>query len=381
MRVPDSAERKTGTTDNRASLGAEGIIKGAGRADCARAAGESAPAATPHTTILRTDEAPAEIVVTFAPRPGGDYWVPVLNTFLDLFLPKISGAALRVMLILFRHRDRISGTTVISRADLLAATGLKSAGGLADAIRECLTAGCLTRAEGRDSYVVMPGCRFAGSDAKAAAPPPPAAAPPPVRHSERDSRGFATAKKDSPQRTAQGSTGFSSQFREENNDDDDDDVRVRLLMTKGPRDSDRPFAADDARGLLRMTGASEHQVRIALRNAWEWAKAGKVRSWRGFVRSQLENGATLFEWLERKDEHERAVLAAVESMIGDGELSKAETEAFVGWWNATNQDGRCKLLPRDVLANRFGGMTGTGQDRWKACVDRAIASRRQGTSE
>ena len=120
--------------------------------------------------------------VTIEPADAG-LWCQVLHSFIDRHAPELSEAPLKVMLLMFRHRDRETGRTRIDRATLISGTRLSKA-----AVSEALTLlqasdPRLLAAFGSSEFEVMPGRGFAGNR---------------VRPRERE---FATANTCSPPRT------------------------------------------------------------------------------------------------------------------------------------------------------------------------------------
>lgn len=143
--------------------------------------------ADPHlATSLRLEADQAvRVTVETAPEPEG--WCQVLNSFIDEQAPRLSAGPLKVMLALFRCRDRFTGRSRLARADLILRTLLSKAA-VSEALSHLTRAGLLAQ-HGPDEFEVMPGRVWAGRRHE----------PPPVRRGERL---FAAANACSPPRTA-----------------------------------------------------------------------------------------------------------------------------------------------------------------------------------
>ena len=414
MLVPDSAGRQTGTSDLEivgaaatsaavdfsgqpgARSGREGITQRprglVGRLAEATEirAGEGSGGPSPASDIddVRVQVHSARDVRVTIESGSPEPWTQVLNSFIDNHMPKLSESHLRIMLVFFRRRDRISGVARIARAELLSATGLRSKGTISDALQQLEDSGLIEPA-GRDEWFVMPGRTFAGGRVSG---PDPALQrvrpdePPPLESSPR-----RTKVRPGEQKFAQANERSKERARRENqeskivvdddggsagrtaNTDQDIEACVRMLTTPGPRaEIDLPFSPDDARHLVIRTAATPDRVRTALRNASHQALRNRVTSWRGYVRRLIENGTTLFDQIERQDQKLTKVVHAIRTMCQDGSLAGDELEQAMAWWErASDAQRACLISPQD-LANRTG-IDGIGRDRWLTAVRRAIA--------
>lgn len=124
------------------------------------------PARTPNahsfsgTQIGIHSDQPVRVTVE---TPKVEFWTMVLDSFIDRDLPQMTElAAVKVMLVLFRKRDRFSNLAKIKRPDLISATGLKSKGAVSAALKT-LRSMKLVDDLGDDTFVVAPGIEFAGS--------------------------------------------------------------------------------------------------------------------------------------------------------------------------------------------------------------------------
>lgn len=125
------------------------------------------PARTPLTSHSFTgtqiginSDQPVRVTVE---TPKVEFWTMVLDSFIDRDLPQMTElAAVKVMLVLFRKRDRFSNLAKIKRPDLISATGLKSKGAVSAALKT-IRSMKLVDDLGDDTFVVAPGIEFAGS--------------------------------------------------------------------------------------------------------------------------------------------------------------------------------------------------------------------------
>lgn len=157
---------------------------------------EPTPPARPvHTAVVQAD-APIEIIV------GGEdsaTWFRVLDWFYDHIVPALTGAQLKVMLGMFRHRDRHTGMVARSRQQFQAELGLSK-----QAISETFIflldhpAGLLAE-RGSSLFEPMPGRSFAGrrADQPAAAASPPGRTGGPLQRTPVRSSGQKSAPADS----------------------------------------------------------------------------------------------------------------------------------------------------------------------------------------
>ena len=112
------------------------------------------------TQIGINSDQPVRVTVE---TPKVEFWTMVLDSFIDRDLPQMTElAVVKVMLVLFRKRDRFSNLAEIKRPDLISATGLKSKGAVSAALKT-LRSMKLIDDLGDDTFVVAPGIEFAGS--------------------------------------------------------------------------------------------------------------------------------------------------------------------------------------------------------------------------
>ena len=95
--------------------------------------------------------------------PVVGHWTMVLDSFIDHDLPAITELAVfKVMMVLFRKRDKFSNVASIKRPELISRTGLKSKGAVSAALKT-LRDMRLIDDLGDDTYIVAPGIVFAGA--------------------------------------------------------------------------------------------------------------------------------------------------------------------------------------------------------------------------
>ena len=122
-----------------------------------------------HTTTITTDFAPSEVIV----RGGDDgRWFRVLNWFYDEVVPDLTGAGLKVMLGLLRHRDPASGLARVSRSQLASQLKL-SPGTVSDATTSLLAHPAGLLAEHPGAFETFPGRPFIGRQVRQAELDPP----------------------------------------------------------------------------------------------------------------------------------------------------------------------------------------------------------------
>lgn len=213
-------------------------------------------------------------------------------------------------------------------------------------------AGLLARC-GRDLFVVLPDRVFAGRK------------PVQLAESRFPSTGIGserfpcTGKLSRPRESApllHRETQARSKKRIENSStttnlpDPDREESLRLLTggIPSPRSDEPPrhrgFGRRDAERMLERTGVTLADVRTAVANAAHVAKSKQgLRSWTGYVRTQLEDGCSLFPALQREQDNARRVtdrLHRLAQNLGD----EATCGALTAWWGRQSPSRVASLL-------------------------------------
>lgn len=308
-----------------------------------------------------------DVQVIVQERSTGGMWFQVLE---ELILSGIWGTIQdrhrNVIMVMHMLRDRQSGDAYApfndwtdsdgrTRPGLLALTRLPRAT-IYDALREmCVTpaavpldapafasaaAGLLAR-RGRDLFQVMPGYLFAGRRPPAEAaqgvrhtglsPVHRTGDPHPVRCTVKDSGAPDSSPLLHRETQARSKKRIENSSSTTNLPSADREEAIRLLVS-GLGDRFRGFGRRDAERILDRTGALLEDVRIAVANAAHVArtKAG-LRSWTGYVRTQLEDGCSLFPAIQRQQDNARRVTDRLHRLareLGDEATCGALTE----WW-------------------------------------------------
>ena len=362
---------------DRTQQAAAGFVSDGDRRMVARE-GEASPPAPPHTTIVRTDREPSEVVVRF--EPSSTRWHKVLNALWDDgVIASLPDSAFRVLGALLRLKAG-EDVPVHAPVEILCVLTGRKPSAVYDGRASLLShpAGLLAM-PGRDLYSVLPSWGWAGRSGPDGAGDVPAGRrvfrdggmphAPPVRNGGKFSASAESGASGSKEARARVS---NQKLRIDVDDDSVMDERVRMLLTAGPRPMDRPFDRADAERLVASSGCSVEQVRTALRNAWAMATAGKVKNWRGYVRTLVVRGCTLFDHLARRDDDVQRVAQLLQGMIGEGLLDEEAQRVLNAWWARATDEQRAGLIPRDFRAQRHGGDGGTGADRWLLAVNRVL---------
>lgn len=150
-----------------------------------------------------------------------------------------------------------------------------------------------------------------------------------------------------------------------------DEMSLRLMTEETPTNAKRggPFAAEDAKSILRMMGASRETVETAIRNAdAKAASKDGLTSWRGYVRTQIANGCTLVPSLALQDTQATRNRDHVIRMLqwALNENLGHQAERVQAWFNALSIEDKARCLSAD---HRDGG--GSDHRRWQILCARA----------
>lgn len=342
-----------------------------------RAGGESVPPAPSHTTIVRSDREPAEVVVRF--EPSSTRWHNVLNALWDDgVIARLPDSAYRVLGALLRIRESRDGLVNAPVKALCLLTGRKVSTVYEGRAALLSHPAGLLAMPGRDMYHVLPSWGWAGRSGPDRSDGVPAGRkvfrhggmpePPPLRLGGKVS---ATAENGAVA-PREARARVSNQNSEFDVDEFSTDERVEMLLRAGPRKKDKPFDRADAAQLIARLNPSVDEVRTAMRNAWWYASQNKVKYWRGFVRTLLCNRCTLFDEIANLDDEVQRVAQLVQGMIAEGSLDDEAARVLNAWWARAGDAQRAALIPRDVRDQRYGGVGGMGEDRWLLAVNRIL---------
>lgn len=220
----------------------------------------------------------------------------------------------------------------------------------------------------------LPGRSFAARGQRADSVPPPPQSSVPECHRWHSSPGpSATHGTKVPPLALARAASKESHARIQNSELEsiDDDAsrsgqgnKAIEAMIAGPgAEGHRGFREHDARAIIAATGASEIDVRNAIANANAMLRWGKLKSWTGYVRKQLENGVTLFKSIETARDTRLRVEDKVRrcaSAFGDEESCLLVTR----WFAAAGENEL-----RDVVASRQ--WRGRDEELWGLVLQRA----------
>lgn len=342
-----------------------------------------APAAVNAAQVNVTSTGPVRVVV-HSDTPAGHWFQILEELILDGTWGALQDRHRNVLVVMHYLRDRETSEAYAPLADSIDSDGRARPGLLAltrlpratlyDAIREmCVDPAALTpeapafafaaagllAKRGRDLFVVMPGRVFAGRK-------PVGCAPGAVRHT-----GFSPVHRtdgDPPvQPTGRLSgapdsrslmhreTQARSEERIENSSTttslrDQDWAEAIRILTGGLGERHRGFGRRDAERLLARTGVELDEVRTAAANAMHVARSKQgLRSWTGYVRTQLEDGCSLFPSLQREQDNARRVTDRLHRLARDlGD--EATCGALTAWW-ARQSPSRVAALMGDSAWN------------------------------
>lgn len=299
--------------------------------------GTDANQATAVTTTMmgfRSDTPHRITIEPVEPQPAG--WFQVLNVLVDHHLDRLTGADLKILLTILRHRDVRTNRTTLARgrADIARLSGLSKQAvsktmhtlqGLRPPLLAIHDDGTLEAFPGIALAARAPRQLSTGVDAASTGV---------------DARPIASTGVDDS------STGVDASKEVKTQDLILDDELVEKLKAGTPYlggAAGRGFNERDARSLLTETKATRADVVAACRNADALARRtdpqGRLRDWRAYIAKQLRSGVTLFSALQQQDDDTRRNWDLVRRLLAE-HGDTPEARAIAGWWNGLAPEHR-----------------------------------------